>query len=202
MSRFKRKGSAGVTGPPAKVLWYLPIIPRFKRLFSIKKYAKNLRWHADGRKKDQLLKHPADSPEWKTIDNLHKSFGNEDRNLRLGLCTDGMNPFGTLSSKHSTWPVLLVIYNLPPWLCMKRKHIMLSLLIPGPRQPGNDIDVYLAPLVDDLLKIWNEGVSVYDAYANEIFKLRGIILFTINDFPAYGNLSGYINKGKKHVQFA
>ena len=28
--------------------------------------------------------------------------------------------------------------------------MILSLLILGPRQPGSDIDVYLAPLVDDL----------------------------------------------------
>ena len=126
-----------------------------------------------------------------------KAFGDEVRNLRLGLCTDGMNPFGNLSSQHSTWPVLLVIYNLPPWLCMKRKYIMLSLLISGPKQPGNDIDVYLAPLVEDLRKMWDEGVSVFDAYANEEFTLRAMLLCTVNDFPAYGNLSGYKNKGKK-----
>ena len=28
---------------PAKVLWYLPIIPRFKRFFANENYAKNLR---------------------------------------------------------------------------------------------------------------------------------------------------------------
>ncbi|CAM8880753.1 unnamed protein product [Rhodiola kirilowii] len=33
---------------------------------------------------------------------------------------------------------------------MKRKYMMLSLLISGPRQPENDIDVYLASLIDDL----------------------------------------------------
>ncbi|XP_056698036.1 uncharacterized protein [Spinacia oleracea] len=193
-SRYKRKGVGDKKGPPAKVLWYLPIIPRFKRLFSIKKDAKNLRWHADGRKKDGLLKHPADSPEWKNINRLHESFGLENRNLRLGLCTDGMNPFGTLSSQHSTWPVLLVIYNLPPWLCMKRKYMMLSLLISGPKQLGNDIDVYLEPLIEDLRKMWDEEVSVYDAHANEMFTLRAMLFCTINDFPAYGNLSGLLRR--------
>ncbi|XP_056697631.1 uncharacterized protein [Spinacia oleracea] len=164
-----------------------------------KKDARNLRWHADPdrRKRDGLLRHPADSPQWKTIDKLHDTFGKEPRNLRLGLCTDGMNPFGTLSSQHITWPVLLVIYNLPPWLCMKRKYIMLSLLISGPKQPGNDIDVYLEPLFDDLRKMWDEGVSVFDAHANETFRLRAMLFCTNNDFPAYGNLSGYKNKGMK-----
>jgi len=36
-------------GPPVKVLWYLPIIPRFKRLFANGDDAKDLTWHANGR---------------------------------------------------------------------------------------------------------------------------------------------------------
>jgi hypothetical protein len=71
-----------------------------------------------------------------------------------------MNPFGNMTTTHSTWPVLLSIYNLPPWLCIKRKYIMLSVLIPGPKQSGNDIDVYLELLVQDLLKLWETGVEV------------------------------------------
>jgi len=181
---------------PVKVLWYLPIIPRFKRLYSDDSNAKLLRWHAEGRKNDGLLRHPADSPQWRNIDRMFPDFGGEDRNLRLGLCTDGMNPFGTLSTQYSTWPVLLTIYNLPPWLCMKRKYIMLSLLISGPKQPGNDIDVYLAPLIDDLRLMWEEGVQVFDAYSKSNFTLRAMIFCTINDFPAYANLSGYAVKGK------
>lgn len=51
-----------IEGPPAKVLWYLPIIPRFKLLFSIKKGVKNLTWLANGRKCDNLLQHLANSP--------------------------------------------------------------------------------------------------------------------------------------------
>jgi len=61
-----------------------------------------------------------------------------------------MNPFGNLSSNHSSWPVLLVIYILPPALCMKRKYMMLSMMISSPKQLGNDIDVYLNPLIEDL----------------------------------------------------
>jgi hypothetical protein len=34
---------------------------------------------------------------------------------------------------------------------MKRKFIMMPVLIPGLRQLGNDIDVYLRPLVEELL---------------------------------------------------
>ncbi|KAK1410808.1 hypothetical protein QVD17_37348 [Tagetes erecta] len=203
-SRYKRiKDSDEVdddvekNGPPAKILWYLPIIPRLKRLFSNEKEAKLLRWHSDERVSDGKLRHVADSPQWRTIDRKYRDFGKETRNIRFGLSSDGINPFGNMSSRHSTWPVLLCIYNLPPWLCMKRKYIMMSLLIQGPRQPGNDIDVYLSPLIDDLKTLWESGVDVYDAYMKEHFRLRAMLFCTINDFPAYGNLSGFVTKGRK-----
>ena len=115
--------------PPAKVVWYLPIIPRFKRLCANANDVKNLRLHADNRKFDGLLRHPTDSLELKNIDKEFPKFGKESRNLRLGVTTDGMNPFGNLSSNHNSWPVLLVIYNLPPALCMKCRYMMLSMMI-------------------------------------------------------------------------
>ena len=147
-------GNKLVKRQPLKVLWYLPIVPQFKRLFANATKAQKLRWHCDERISDgRYLRHPADSPQWKKIDEMFPQFGSEPRNLRLGLCTDGINPFGTLSSTHSAWPVLMVIYNLPPWLCMKRNHMMLTMMISGPKQPGNDIDVYLAPLIEDLKRL-------------------------------------------------
>ncbi|XP_020271977.1 uncharacterized protein LOC109847145 [Asparagus officinalis] len=187
--RYKKNNS------PAKVMWYFPIIPRFRRLYSSTEDAKYLTWHDDERIKDGMLRHPADSPQWKTFDNKYPEFGKESRNLRLVLSTDGMNPHGLQSTSHSTWPVILMIYNLAPWLCMKRKYMMLSILISGPRQPGNDIDVYLAPLIEDLKLLWEEGVDVYDAYRKDNFRLKAMLFGTINDFPAYGNLSGYSVKG-------
>ncbi|KAJ0546578.1 hypothetical protein HanIR_Chr08g0362521 [Helianthus annuus] len=156
-SRYKRKNDTGeydddVTknGPPAKVLWYFPIIPRLKRLFANPKESMLLRWHSNECKDDGKLRHVADSPQWRNFDYDYSDFCNEVRNIRFSLSSDGINPFRNMSSSHSTWPVLLCIYNLPPWLCMKRKYIMMSLLIQGPKQPGNDIGVYLSPLIDDL----------------------------------------------------
>ncbi|KAL5578354.1 hypothetical protein UlMin_020053, partial [Ulmus minor] len=108
-----------------------------------------------------------------------------------------MNPHSNQSTSYSTWPIILVNYNLPPHLCMKRKFFMLTMLISGPKQPRNDIDVFLAPLVEDLKLPWEEGVECFDGYRNETFNLRATLLWTINDFPTYGNLSGYSVKGYK-----
>ena len=101
-------------GPPTKVVWYLPIIPRFNRLIANEDDAKDLTWHANGRIYDGMVRHPAYCSQWKKIDGLYPNFGKQPRNLRLGLASDGMNPYSTLSTQHSSWPVLLVIYNLPP----------------------------------------------------------------------------------------
>jgi hypothetical protein len=71
-----------------------------------------------------------------------------------------MNPFADRSSKHSTWPVILTIYNLPPWLMQKRKYLLLTILISGPTQPGVDMDVFLEPLMQDM-KIYGKQVFKY-----------------------------------------
>ena len=93
-----------------------------------------------------------------------------------------MNPFDEWGSSHSTWHVTLCMFNLTSWLCMKRKYMMMLVLIQGPKQPGNGIDVYLRPLVDELLLLWKkEGVRVWDEYKQENFDLRSLLFVTIND---------------------
>nr|GEV77847.1 hypothetical protein [Tanacetum cinerariifolium] len=45
----------------------------------------------------------------------------------------------------------------------------------GSKQHGNDIDVYLKPLIDDLIKLWEPRVKVYDAYSKNYFTLQAMI---------------------------
>ena len=135
---------------PAKVLWYFPPIPRFRRMFQSPKTANDLKWHAQERENDGQLRHPVDSPTWQLVNQMWQQFSSDSRKLRPAISAYGINPHISMTSRYSCWPIITITYNLPPWLCMKRKFMVLSLLISGPRQPGNDIDIYLAPLVDDL----------------------------------------------------
>ena len=41
----------------------------------------------------------------------------------------------------------------------------------------------------------DEGVLVFDGFRKETFQMCAMLFCTINDFPAYGNLSGYSVKG-------
>ena len=117
------------------------------------KIANHTKWHAKGRVNVGLLRHPADFEAWKSFDSKYIEFSSKPCNVRLRLAADGFNSYGNISSTHSTWPVILISYNLPPWTWMKRSFFMLSLLIPDPTSPENDIDVYLQLLVEELKEL-------------------------------------------------
>jgi len=78
---------------------------------------------------------------------------------------------------------------------MSRPYMFLSCLIPGPHNPKARIDVYLQPLIDDLKKLWS-GVQTYDVSMKQNFMMRASLMWIINNFPAYGMLSGWGTQGK------
>jgi hypothetical protein len=156
-----------------------------------------MRWHAGGRTKDGVLRHPTDGQAWKSFDNLYLNFAFDSRNVRLGLTSDGFNPFGNMSTSYSTWPVMIVPYNLPPWMCMKQLSFILSLVISGPKSPEMDIDVYLQPLIDELQELWNVRIRTYDISKRKYFMMRAQLMWMINDFPAYADLSGWPTRSVK-----
>ncbi|XP_016488848.1 uncharacterized protein LOC107805567 isoform X2 [Nicotiana tabacum] len=79
---------------------------------------------------------------------------------------------------------------------MKHENFIMSMLIPGPDSPGDVIDTYLQPLIEELNELWEIGIETFDASTRQNFKLHASLLWTINDFPAYENLSGWSTKGK------
>ena len=139
---------------PTKVLRYFPLKPRLQRLYMPSKTPSHMECHVDGCMRGEMMRHPVDSLASKNFDKVHPSFAQEPRNVRLDLASDGFNPFGNMSISYSMWPVVLIPYNLPPWMCMKQTFFMLSPLIPSLTAHGNDIDIYLQPLIDELNELW------------------------------------------------
>ncbi|XP_066316723.1 uncharacterized protein [Miscanthus floridulus] len=144
---------------PRKILRYFPLIPRLQRIYMSETRASYMRWHKEELVVDGKMQHAADSKAWKHVDASYEWFAEDPRNVRLGLASDGFNPFGA-------------------------------------RSPGVSIDVYLQPLIDELKVLWEEGVKAWDAKERKDFDLHAILLWTINDFPAYAMLSGWSTKGK------
>ncbi len=62
----------------------------------------------------------------------------------------------------------------------------------------NNIDIYLQPLMDELMKLWNLGILTLDygkLEGSRGFVLHALILWTINDFLKYGLLFGCVHQG-------
>ena len=132
-------------------------------MFVSNKSSEEVQWHKLKRKlNEKEMTYPADGKVWEDFDKCWPDFAEDARNLRLELPTDGFNSFSNMSSFYSMWPVFVIPYNLPPWLCMQESNFMMALLIPGPRSLGKALDVFLQPLVEDLLKLWS-SVNTIDA---------------------------------------
>jgi len=80
--------------------------------------AKHMTWHQSHHAVDGVMVHPFDGEAWKYFNSMHPHFSAKSRNVRLGLCTDGFNPFGSFAAPYSCWPVILMVYNLPPGMCI------------------------------------------------------------------------------------
>jgi hypothetical protein len=95
-------------------MWYLFVIDCLKCMFSNPREAQLLLWHVQ-HKRDGKIRHPADGRQWKHFDlSCEEDFSNDPMNIRFDLSTNGMNSFGEMRNPHSTWPVIMCIYNLPP----------------------------------------------------------------------------------------
>lgn len=79
---------------------------------------------------------------------------------------------------------------------MTWKFIRMLVLIQGPKQLGNNIDVYLRPFVEKLLLLCKEeDVRVWDKDKQESFDLRALLCVTMNDWPALNNLLEQAKQG-------
>jgi hypothetical protein len=193
----------GSTSIPAKVIRHFPLIPRLLRMMRSEKIATLLRWHSDNpnEEKSTVMKSVVDSPAWAHVDShVDPSFKLDPRNMRFGLALDGVNPFKHNNTQHSTWPILMLLYNLPPFLVTKKFFVQLCILISGKDAPTPEVvDVFIKPLIEELQLLWN-GVSAQDfskAPGERRFKMRGILLWTISDYLGYGLISGICTHGHK-----
>ncbi|GJV73974.1 hypothetical protein Tco_1493969 [Tanacetum coccineum] len=70
------------------------------------------RWKVDNKTHKVYKNIPAKA--WRTIDETFPKIAEDLRNLRLGISDDGVD-VNIGNRHHIVWPVLTVIYNLPPW---------------------------------------------------------------------------------------
>ena len=74
-------------------------------------------------------------------------------------------------------------------MCMRDEVMFLTVLVPGPKSPKQRLDVFLQPLIAELISLWNSVTITYDVSKEQNFVMRAAVIWTISDFPAYSMLS-------------
>ena len=76
---------------------------RLRRIFlNPKEAALMIWWDHEHKVDDDKITYPADCNQWQRINEKHKEFNDDLRNVRFGLSTDGMNPFTERMTDHNT----------------------------------------------------------------------------------------------------
>ena len=78
---------------------------------------------------------------------------------------------------------------------MKRKYIHMCMLIEGPKQPGNNINLYLGLLKEELDTLWKTPANTWDAATKQYFPMRAALLTTVHDYLGYGYVAGQVVHG-------
>lgn len=105
-------------------------------------------------------------------------------------------PFNNMTKLYSMWPVILIPYNLLPWLCMKEAFLMTSLIILGLKSPREWNRCVLATFGEWIERFLGQrGCYIWCLHKGNILVACCFIV-EINDFPTYGNLFEWSIKEK------
>lgn len=189
-----RKPRYRQNGRPMKTYRYIPLIPRLFAFFLNRELNERMRYRSEGHPKSKAegysqVSDVFDGSHYRsllekevTIDGhgLGHTYFSDQRDIALGLATDGVNPWRR--RKSSFWPILLYNFNLPPEERFHDNNAICIGEVPGPEKP-KDMDSFLYPAVQELLKL-AVGIKAYDVIEEEIFVLRAYLLTIFGDIPA------------------
>ena len=181
-------------GKPMKTYRYIPLIPQLIASLLNQELNQHMRYRCEKTKaKDSKITDVFDASHYRgllekevAIDGhgLGHTYFSDDRDIALGLATDGVNPWKR--RKSTFWPIILYNFNLPPEVRFHDENAICVGEVPGPSKP-KDMDSFLYPLVQELLKL-SVGVQAFDVVEKEIFTLRAYLITIFGDIPAVSML--------------
>lgn len=164
---------------PRKQFKYISVATTLRRLFGNSSMSKLLQDHVS-KTGNNIVSSIHQSKGWKAWYSSEGVFKGDHRGLAFAICTDGLNPYAHEKTTYSMWPIFLVPLNLPHHVRMKVGSMLLTGIIPGPKEP-NDLDPYMDIVVDDIMDL--SKLTVFDAFKNEYFQPQANILLHILDYP-------------------
>ena len=105
------------------------------------------------------------------------------------LNIDWFQPFEHYT--YSVGVIYLAVINLPRYVRYRRENIILVGIIPGPSEPPLTVNIYLSPLVSELLQLWS-GVLLHVFGSTSQENVRAALLGFACDLPAGRKVCGFL----------
>ncbi len=192
--------SNGISIKPELIFLFVSVRQQLEALYRRPGFESSLRHWINRPTFDNILTDIYDGDIWKTFkedadENSINFFRYDvaDSHLGLVLNLDWFQPFeGTI---HSTGVLYAAICNLPRDIRFKRENILILGLLPDPDEVSlHKINHYLAPIVDNLISLW-EGVTLNQTYEcrQEGKRIRAALILVSCDIPAARKICGHIS---------
>ena len=101
------------------------------------------------------------------------------------------------SKESDCWIYIWIILKLSPDHCYKKKHILPSAIIPGPKKP-KFIESFLSPGLHHLSALQCEGLRIWDLAHNCDFIIRLFLFLACTDGPGLLTMSNFVGHQGKH----
>jgi hypothetical protein len=181
---FDKKGKARAQ------MIYTPIAPVIQPFYANREMAEAMRYRHQNLQK-ALKKLKPDSPPTEysdfsdSINHINHShlFQNET-DTAISISGDGAQL--TMKKQSDVWVLIVTILNLPPDMRIKATNIIIPLVIPGPRSPGN-VESFVYVLYEELAKL-SVGIWTKDALG-QFFLLKVYLCGVLGDMLGSAKLS-------------
>ena len=132
-----------------------------------------------------------DGVVWKDFNSeKYSNFLKRPGNLLLSLNVDWFQPFRR--TKYSVGVIYLVVLNLPRNQRYKIENIILSGIIPGPKEPKLTMNSFIAPLVQELNHAFKGWVIPTRHPILKTVSIRLCLGVVVCDIPATRKLCGFL----------
>ena len=177
---------------PRLLYCYKPIIQSLQELLLHPMFFSHSELWRDRHASDGVLHDVYDGKIWKEfLDYEGKSFLSAPFNYAMCLNIDWFQPFD--HTQHSEGAAYITVLNLPRKQRYLQENIILLGVIPGPKEPPLNINSFLRPFVDELLKLW-QGVVMTTKQGVEVL-VRAALLCCACDIPAARKVCGFVGHG-------
>jgi hypothetical protein len=125
-----------------------------------------------------------DGTRWTELKSEYPEFFEEPRHAKIGLCGDGVNPFGQKTIR-SMLCIVFAIYNLPVHLRKNYNFLETWGILDGKA----NTDTVMRILAEDLERAFKTGHVVWDAFEAEYFTHRVMCSAMVHDFMGYAEIA-------------